>query len=90
MLQQTPGWEIIDSTIQRSFTVSDFVSAMEFANKITPVAQEQDHHPDLHISYGRVRVELSTHKVGGLSRNDFVMAAKLNKLWDSEEHRQAI
>lgn len=82
LLQEIPGWEPIDNTIQRTFSVSNFVEAMKLADKIAPIAEQENHHPDLHISWGKVRVELSTHKVGGLSKNDFILAAKINRLWD--------
>ncbi len=90
MLSQIPGWEIVDSTIQRTFSVGDFAAAMRFANDIAPIAEEQNHHPDLHVSYGKVRVELSTHKVGGLTRNDFILAAKINQLWDTKQESASI
>lgn len=85
MLGQTPGWEIVDNTIQRTFALPNFVDAMQFANRITPIAEQENHHPDVHVSWGKVRVELSTHSVGGLSRNDFILAAKINRLWE-ERH----
>jgi 4a-hydroxytetrahydrobiopterin dehydratase len=78
--EQTPGWEIGEKSIERTFRFKNFVAAMDFANKITAIAEEENHHPDLHISWGKVRVELSTHSVGGLSINDFIVAAKINKL----------
>ena len=90
LLQQIPAWEMVDNTIQRTFTVNDFVAAMRFANQIAAIAEQEDHHPDLHISYGKVRVELSTHTVGGLSRNDFILAAKINQLWDNKQEAAAI
>lgn len=89
MMSQVPGWELKDKSIERTFNVPDFVTAVGLANQITPVAEQENHHPDLHISYGKVRVELSTHKVGGLTKNDFLLAAKINQLWDKGE-QQAI
>jgi len=90
MLGEIPGWEIVDNTIQRTFPLANFVAAMDFASQITPIAEQENHHPDLHISWGKVRVELSTHKVGGLSRNDFILAAKINQLWDSKQEAASI
>lgn len=90
MMEEVPGWEIVDNTIQRTFRLSNFVTAMDFANKITPIAEQENHHPDLHVSWGKVRVELSTHKIGGLSRNDFILAAKINQLWDSRQEAASI
>ncbi|MCL5103660.1 MAG: 4a-hydroxytetrahydrobiopterin dehydratase [Armatimonadetes bacterium] len=80
LVQQTPGWEILDGKIERTFKFPNFVEAILFANRITTVAEEENHHPDLHISWGKVRVELSTHAIGGLSKNDFIVAAKINKM----------
>jgi 4a-hydroxytetrahydrobiopterin dehydratase len=90
LLAQTPGWELSGSQIERTYRFANFVEAMKFANRITGIAEEQNHHPDLHISWGKVRVELSTHSAGGLTTNDFIVAAKINKIWDQEEHQQAI
>ena len=80
MLAETLGWEIVDNQIVRTFKFSNFVEAMDFANGITRIAEEENHHPDLHISWGKVKVDLSTHKVGGLTENDFILAAKINRL----------
>lgn len=90
MLKQTPGWERTGDLITREFKFSNFVEAMKFANSITKIAEEENHHPDMHISYGKARVDLSTHKVGGLSHNDFIVAAKISRLWDECQHDQAI
>jgi 4a-hydroxytetrahydrobiopterin dehydratase len=80
---QTPDWQVEPDHIERTFKFADFVTAMDFANKIAKLAEEQNHHPDLHISYGKVRVELSTHSVDGLSKNDFILAAKIDRLYQS-------
>ena len=53
---------------------------MAFANKVAGIAQQEDHHPDILISYNKVRLILSTHKISGLSRNDFIVAAKIDRL----------
>lgn len=90
LLAEVPDWAAVDNSIQRTFTFGDYTSAMMFANKITPIAEQQNHHPDLHISWGKVRVELSTHKVGGLSRKDFIVASKINQLWHDEQEAASI
>jgi len=77
-LIELPGWELGQSAITREYRFKNFVEAMSFVNKIADIANAEDHHPDIFISYSRVRVELSTHKIGGLSINDFIMAAKIN------------
>ena len=90
MLDETPGWELKDDKIERTLKFANFVDAMRSANRIAQLAEEENHHPDLHISYGKMRIELSTHKVDGLSRNDFIMAARINKLVDEKPEPQGI
>ena len=80
LARQVPGWHVYEDHIERVFGFSNFVEAMQFANRITEIAEEENHHPDLHISWGKIRVELTTHAIGGLSTNDFVVAAKINRL----------
>lgn len=85
-IQQIPGWELVqDNTIQRSFAFANFTHAMDFAKEIAAIAEQENHHPELHISWGKVRVELSTHSVGGLSINDFIEAAKISRVWEKTE-----
>ena len=80
LMPQVAGWDRFDKIISRTYKFSNFVEAMDFANKITKIAEKENHHPDLHISWGKVTVDLSTHKVDGLSINDFVLAAKINAI----------
>lgn len=80
LAEQTPGWEVLEGRIVREFRFRNYVEAMDFANRITPIAEAENHHPNLHISWGRVRVELFTHAIGGLSINDFILAAKINEI----------
>ncbi|MEJ2210051.1 MAG: 4a-hydroxytetrahydrobiopterin dehydratase [Anaerolineae bacterium] len=77
---KVPDWTRKGKTIEREFEFEDFDGAMDFVDDVADLAAEQDHHPDILISYNEVRLTLSTHKVGGLSRNDFVMAAKIDEL----------
>lgn len=62
------------------FSFANFPAAVIFVNKIVPLAETEGHHPDLYIFYNRVRVELYTHSIGGLSENDFILAAKIEQL----------
>ena len=82
LLREVSGWELsVDSrAISRQYTFKNFVDAMNFANKITPIAEGEGHHPDLSIGWGKVRVELTTHAMSGLSENDFIVAAKINEI----------
>ena len=76
-------WEVVENKkIRREFVFKDFVEAMKFVNKIAGVAEEEDHHPDIHIFYKKVVIELWTHAVGGLSENDFIVAAKIEQVAD--------
>lgn len=77
------GWKLAagePAKITRSLKFKDFAQAMAFVNEIAAVAESEGHHPDICISWNRVRLELVTHAIGGLSMNDFIMAAKINEL----------
>jgi len=78
--QEIPQWSLLDKSIQREYRFKDFRQAMNFVNNVASIANEQDHHPDIFISYNKVRLLLSTHKLEGLSLNDFIMAAKIDLL----------
>jgi len=81
LLGQLQGWEVrAQRRLWKSYSRSNFVEAVDFVNQITPVAEAEGHHPDLHVSWGKVDVELWTHKIDGLSSADFVMAAKIDRL----------
>jgi len=75
------GWEAINGKkIRREYPFENFRRGMAFANQIAVIAEQEDHHPDLCIHYHQVDVELTTHAIGGLSENDFIMAAKIDEL----------
>lgn len=80
MRHEVRNWSLEDTTIQREFQFKDFREAMVFVNRVADVAQEQGHHPDILITYKTVRLTLTTHKIGGLSENDFIMAARIDQL----------
>jgi 4a-hydroxytetrahydrobiopterin dehydratase len=80
LIPEIPLWTLADKSIQREFSFKDFRQSMAFVNKVADVAEKQNHHPDIVISYSRVKLTLSTHKVSGLSRNDFILAAKIDLL----------
>ncbi len=82
MLGHVAGWSLSDDMkkISKLFKFKTYVEAMDFANKITPIAESEGHHPDLAIGWGKVEVELTTHSIGGLSENDFILAAKIDKI----------
>lgn len=85
LLPQVPGWQVAEvggvKRIQREFTFPDFRTAMGFAVQVGELAEREGHHPDIHLSWGRVMVETWTHKISGLHQNDFILAAKVNEVF---------
>ena len=82
-LRHLPGWALSTDgrQIGREYVMKDFSSAVRLIERICEVAEAEDHHPDLHLtSYRKMRVELSPHPIGGLSENDFILAAKIESL----------
>jgi len=80
-LQQIDNWTLVDNSITKKFKLKDFNEAISFVNKVAEVAEEEQHHPDI-LVYGwhKVKVTLSTQAIKGLSENDFILAAKFDKL----------
>lgn len=78
----SPDWMLIDQCrmLARTFTLPDFKSALDLANKIGAIAEEEGHHPDITLGYGNLGVELTTHAIQGLSENDFIIAAKIDEI----------
>ncbi len=76
-LEALEGWERDGDAIARAFKLDDFVGSVEFVNRITPVAEQMNHHPDLSISWNKVNVSLSTHSQGGITENDFDLATRI-------------
>lgn len=75
------GWLVVDDHhLEKEFKFKDFKQALDFTNEVGRIAEEQDHHPDILLSWGKARVTLWTHSVGGLSPNDFILAAKVEQL----------
>ncbi|CAK0784236.1 hypothetical protein CVIRNUC_007440 [Coccomyxa viridis] len=83
---QVPGWRVEKTEegtlcLRQDWTVRSFQSGVELFKRIGEVAEAEGHHPDLHLEgYNKVSAELSTHSIGGLSENDFIMAAKINAI----------
>jgi len=79
-LPQLNEWEVLDNLkIRKRFKFKNFVEAMGFVNKVAEIAEEDGHHPDITINYNRVTISLTTHAIGGLSENDFIVAAKIDE-----------
>ena len=82
-IKSLDGWVLAEdgASISRNYVMKDFMSAVEFIRRIAAVAESEDHHPDIHLTgYRKLRIELSTHAIGGLSENDFILAAKIDPL----------
>ena len=78
---EVPSWMIVDKHhLEKAFSFADFASALAFVNRIGAVAEEENHHPDITLGWGKVTVTTWTHSDGGLSENDFVLAAKIDAL----------
>ena len=74
-------WRVVDEHhLERAFRFPDFRQALDFTTRVGELAEEQDHHPDLHLSWGKVLVQIWTHKIDGLTESDFVFAAKTDRL----------
>lgn len=82
-LERLPGWCLTHDgqRIRKEWKVKHFMAGMEFFNKVATLAEEDAHHPDLHLEgYRHVSIELWTHAIGGLSENDFILAAKIDQV----------
>ena len=79
--QQLSGaWRVVDEHhLEREFTFDDFAQALAFTNDIGAIAEEQDHHPDIYLAWGKVRITIWTHKIDGLTESDFILAAKIDR-----------
>ena len=74
------SWEVVDAHhLSREFTFKNFAEALAFVNLVGEIAEEQNHHPDLYLAWGKVRVEIWTHKINGLTESDFVFAAQADQ-----------
>lgn len=79
-LAQVPGWRLADGSIEKRFDFPDFHRTMGFVNALAWIANAENHHPDLALSYGHCTVRFNTHSVNGISINDFICAAKVDAL----------
>jgi len=76
-------WEVVETHhLEATYEFPDFAEALAFTNAIGAIAEEQGHHPDIHLSWGRVGVEIWTHKIDGLTESDFVLAAKFDRAYE--------
>ena len=81
---QVAAWLLLrqdNHKLRRQFTFRNFKEAISFVNKVADIAEREQHHPDMYIFYNKVQIDLFTHAVGGLSENDFIVAAKIDKVF---------
>ncbi|MDP9169670.1 MAG: 4a-hydroxytetrahydrobiopterin dehydratase [Acidobacteriota bacterium] len=79
--KEVPAWEVVTGHhLRRVFTFPDFAQGLEFVNRVGAIAEEQGHHPDLLLVWGKVEITVFTHKIGGLSEGDFILAAKIDRI----------
>jgi 4a-hydroxytetrahydrobiopterin dehydratase len=75
------GWEVINEHhLEKAFTFKNFREAIAFTNRVGELAEQQRHHPDIYLAWGRVKITIWTHKIDGLTESDFIMAAKIDPL----------
>ena len=79
--ERVPKWSVVDQHhLTRAYTFPDFKQALDFVNRVGAVAEEQGHHPDILLKWGKVEITMWTHKINGLTESDFIMAAKIDRL----------
>ena len=87
LLPQIPDWQVKEVNgerrLERVFKFKNFAQALEFTNKVGAIAEEEDHHPRIVTEWGKVTLDWWTHKIGGLHKNDFIMAAKADQIYQS-------
>ncbi|MBJ95566.1 MAG: 4a-hydroxytetrahydrobiopterin dehydratase [Rickettsiales bacterium] len=80
LMPQVPGWRREGSKIHRTLEFEDFVALMDFVGPLAALAEQEAHHPDFCVHYNRLELTVWTHAIGGLSRNDYILAARINAL----------
>lgn len=86
---QVPGWKVVKGHhLNRLVPTADFAESLALANRIGALAEKAGHHPDLLVAWGRVGIEIFTHKIDGLTRNDFILAAKIDGVLTRKQAKQ--
>lgn len=82
---QITGWNVVNEHhLSKSYRFPDFAKALAFVNRVGELAEQQGHHPDIYLAWGKVEIQIWTHKIDGLTESDFILAAKIDKLEDAE------
>ena len=81
LAEQLPSWDVVEEHhLDRTYKFKNFRDALDFTNQVGELAEEQGHHPDIYLAWGKVGIRLWTHKIDGLTESDFIMAAKIESL----------
>ncbi len=81
LLAQLDGWEVLENHhLSKGYEFADFLTALDYVNRLGAIAEREGHHPDILLSWGRVVVDIWTHKIDGLTESDFILAAKADKV----------
>ena len=81
MKSQVPGWEVVDGHhLTKTYAFPDFRTALDFVNQAGAIAEEEGHHPDIFLAWGKAGFQIWTHKIDGLTESDFILAAKIDRL----------
>jgi 4a-hydroxytetrahydrobiopterin dehydratase len=79
------GWKAVDAHhLRKEYTFPDFAEALAFTNRVGAIAEEQGHHPDIYLTWGKVRLEIWTHKIDGLTESDFILAARADTISNNQ------
>jgi 4a-hydroxytetrahydrobiopterin dehydratase len=87
LMEQLNGWAFEQGHLAKSYAFNDFAGALDFVNRIGAIAEQQSHHPDIYMTWGKVSVEIWTHKIDGLTESDFILAAKFDEIPVPEQSR---
>ncbi len=78
---QVPGWKVVNEHhLAKAYSFPDFVTALAFVNRAGEIAEQQGHHPDIYLTWGKVEIKIWTHKIDGLTESDFILAAKIDQV----------
>ena len=89
LMEQLNGWTFEQGHLTKSYAFADFAGALEFVNRIGAISQDQGHHPDIYMTWGKVSIEIWTHKIDGLTESDFILAAKFDEIPIPEQSKTA-
>jgi len=81
MKSQVNGWDVVNEHhLEKNYAFPDFKTALDFVNRVGAIAEQEGHHPDLYLTWGKAGVKIWTHKIDGLTESDFILAAKIDQL----------